>query len=206
MSIYTRFGDAGTTKRIDGAVISKTAPRVEALGALDELSSHLGLCIAEARAVPDRNVRLHTVRRRRLEQLAGTLQGAQRHLVGVGAMLAASGTDRADAVRDVGVTDETIRQMEAWIDWAWNEMPPLGGVILPGGCEVACRLHVARTVCRRAERAAIRLAEDGTDVPPLALAYLNRLSDTLFVLARLANFDEKGKDVLAHPDESADKD
>jgi cob(I)alamin adenosyltransferase len=199
MSIYTKFGDAGQTRRIDGETISKTSPQVEALGTVDELSSHLGLCIAEARELPERRKRLNKVRQQRLAQLAESLLGVQRHLHGVGAMLATAGTDRQQAVTDVEITAETITQMEQWIDWAWGEMPPLEGFILPGGSELACRLHVARSVCRRAERSVIRFIESGQEVPPLALTYLNRLSDTLFALARLANFDEKGSDILARP-------
>lgn len=197
MSIYTKFGDAGQTRRIDGETISKTDPQLEALGAVDELSCHLGLCIAEAQALPEQRKRLNKARRERLGELAGSLQNIQRHLFGIAAMLAAAGTDRQAAAEEVGITEAAVEQMEKWIDWAWGEMPPLDGFILPGGPELACRLHVARSVCRRAERAVLRSGEARGEVAPLPLKYLNRLSDVLFALARLANFDEKGQDILA---------
>ncbi len=197
MSIYTKFGDAGQTRRIDGETISKTDPRLEALGTIDELSCHLGLCIAEAEAIPERRKRLNKARRERLTELGESVRSIQRHLFGLGAMLAAAGTDRQHEVQEAGITETTIEQMEKWIDWAWGEMPPLEGFILPGGPELACRLHVARSVCRRAERTVLRFVGAQGEVGPLPLKYLNRLSDVLFALARLANFDEKGRDILA---------
>lgn len=202
MSIYTKFGDGGQTRRIDGETIPKTDPRLEALGTVDELSCHIGLCIADAHAIPERVKRINKARKQRLDELAGSLLGVQRHLFGIGAMLAAAGTNRQADVAAVSITEDTIEQMEKWIDWAWGEMPPLEGFILPGGPELAARLHVARSVCRRAERAVLRFAEGGPDVPALPLKYLNRLSDTLFALARLATFDEKGQDILARDDAS----
>ena len=178
MSIYTKTGDAGETQRMDGRRVRKSDPFLEAEGTLDELNSHLGLCVAEA-------IRLSKDKKNAkagFEQLIGSLQAVQRQLFGLGAML-----EGMDAAGKTDITPKTIEQMEAWIDSATATLPRLNHFILPDGGDLSARLHVARTVARRAERHIVRLAESSSTVPPVALAYINRLSDLLFMVARVAN-------------------
>jgi len=178
MSIYTKTGDAGETQRMDGRRVRKSDPFLEAEGTLDELNSHLGLCVAEA-------VRLSKDKKTAkagFEQLIGSLQAVQRQLFGLGAML--EGMDAAGATE---ITPRTIEQMEAWIDSVTETLPKLNHFILPDGGDLSARLHVARTVARRAERNIVRLVESGFTVQPMVLMYINRLSDLLFMVARVAN-------------------
>lgn len=167
--IYTRQGDGGTTRRLDDREVRKCDIRVEAMGTIDELSAHVGLCLAAAE--PTGKIR---------QALAGVQQG----LFAVGATLAAGGTD---AHSQVTLDPNCVAAIERAIDAATDGLPALEQFIAPGGCELSARLHVARTVCRRAERRVVAVVDGGADVPPLVLQYLNRLSDWLFTLARLAN-------------------
>lgn len=178
MSIYTKTGDAGETQRMDGRRVRKSDPFLEAEGTLDELNSHLGLCVAEA-------VRLTKEKKTAkagFDQLVASLQTVQRQLFGLGAMLGGLGA----AAGKASITPQTLEQMEAWIDSATASLPRLDHFILPDGGDLSARLHVARTVARRAERDIVRLADGGFEVPPLVLAYINRLSDLLFIIARVA--------------------
>ena len=163
MALYTRSGDDGFTVRGDGQRVSKADAVVEAVGAVDELSAALGACLAEAE-------------RCGAGAIAGDLNEAQRQLFAVGAVLAGAPAAGGDPGAAVGAMERRIDEVE-------GALPRLRAFILPGGCELACRLHGARTVCRRAER---RVAAVGS-AAPAAMQYLNRLSDLLFVLARLAN-------------------
>jgi len=163
MGLYTRNGDSGETDLGDGRRIGKQHVRVEACGAIDELNSALGLAAA---ACPE-------------QDLAHRLQSVQHDLFLAGAELAA-------AVGDVSAEKLDVRRIERWIDQAEQRLEPLRRFILPGGCELAGRLHLARTICRRAERRVAALAASET-ISPTVLAYLNRLGDLLFVWARLAN-------------------
>ena len=170
MRIYTRTGDAGETVLLGGRRVRKSAGRVEAYGELDELNACLGLAVA---APCDSST-------------AELLTEVQRRLFALGARV-------ADA-RGAGETPaEKATFPEAYgaalgraIDLAEETLAPLKAFVSPGGTEVGARLHLARTVCRRAERRLVALAAQ-EDVPPVFLAYLNRLSDLLFVLARAAN-------------------
>jgi cob(I)alamin adenosyltransferase len=173
MKIYTRTGDAGETSLFDGRRVKKHDPRPDAYGTVDELNTVVGLAAAHCR---DRN-------------LAGLLETIQGRLLVLGAELAnpdgAGGDDRPR------ITAEMVQELERVIDAADEELEPLTGFILPGGSPSAAALHHARTVCRRAERKLTHLVELGHKVPgALPLAYVNRLSDTLFTLARLANLRE----------------
>jgi cob(I)alamin adenosyltransferase len=170
VKIYTRTGDSGETGLLGGVRVRKNVLRVEAYGSLDELSASLGMAGA-ALAHPD---------------VAGLLQSVQRDLFALGAQLA---DVRGGAVQPTGkavVPDARLVELEQAIDRAQGELPPLRAFLLPGGCEAGARLHLARTICRRAERRIAALAE-AEPVAPFALAYVNRLSDLLFVLARLVN-------------------
>ena len=165
--IYTRGGDAGETSLGDGRRVPKTDPRIEAYGTVDELNSLLGVVVA--RECP-RDIRDVLVR-------------IQNELFDLGADLCVPLEDERERLR---IDPAQVERLEALCDLVNARLEPLKSFILPGGGEAASRLHVARTVCRRAERAAVAQAE-AEDSNPVALAYLNRLSDLLFILARAAS-------------------
>ena len=166
--IYTRAGDAGETSLGDGSRVPKTDPRIEAYGTVDELNSLVGLALAGE--LPD--------------EFRPWLAGVQNDLFDLGADLSVPlEDDRRERLR---VTAEQVERLEELCDSVNEGLEPLKSFVLPGGTEAAARLHVARAVCRRAERLAVALAA-AHDVNPAALAYLNRLSDLLFILARAAN-------------------
>ena len=166
--IYTRAGDAGETSLGDGARVPKTDLRIEAYGSVDELNSFLGLALAGE--LP--------------EEFRPWLEQVQNDLFDLGADLSVPLEDeRRERLR---VTSGQVERLEELCDLVNARLEPLRSFILPGGTEAASRLHVARAVCRRAERRAAALAQ-GESVNPAALAYLNRLSDLLYILARAAN-------------------
>lgn len=170
--IYTRAGDAGTTRLATGAKVSKADLRVEAYGGVDETNACVGLA------------RLHT---RDAGDLDAMLARIQNELFDLGADLSTP-PKRAEAEGQVlRMSEAQVRRLEDEIDELNGALPELESFVLPGGTPAAAALHLARTVCRRAERAAVRLADAGEPVSPLALKYLNRLSDLLFVAARFAN-------------------
>jgi cob(I)alamin adenosyltransferase len=169
VKIYTRTGDAGETGLFDGTRVSKADPRVDAYGAIDETNAWLGLARASGLD----------------SELAGMLETIQRDLFAVGARLADPAQRIAERVSKAAVRPDGIAQMERWIDALEEGLPPLRRFILAGGSPAGAALHVARTVCRRAERRIVALGPDA--VEPEVLAYVNRLSDFLFVLARAAN-------------------
>lgn len=173
MKIYTRTGDGGETSLFGGDRVPKDNPRVEAYGTVDELNSFLGVARASWPESP-LDDHLHTV---------------QSDLFDLGAQLASPGTSRFD-----GVEVERIPQLETAIDEMERELEPLKNFILPGGSLAAAHLHVARTICRRAERLVVSL-RDEAEPTQRAIAYLNRLSDYLFVAARFANAKQGVKDV-----------
>jgi len=161
--IYTRGGDRGETSLGDGSRTSKLDPRIRAYGVVDELNSQLGVVLAGE--VP--------------EELRAPLERVQNRLFDVGADLSVPFGGADDRLR---TTQAMIDELEALCDEHNAELPELRSFVLPGGSEAAARLHVARTVARRAELAALE-----ADVNPLARVYLNRVSDLLFILARRAN-------------------
>jgi len=173
MKIYTKTGDAGDTGLFGGGRVPKNHPRVEAYGDVDELNAVLGVARA-AQQMP------------RLDEV---LVPVQRDLFAIGALLATPDRDKMrQHLEKARIDDARIRDLERAIDAADAELEPLRAFILPGGSPKAAALHVARTVCRRAERRIVGLEREGDfDIPPLVIIYLNRLSDLLFTLARLAN-------------------
>jgi cob(I)alamin adenosyltransferase len=171
MKIYTKTGDTGTTGLFGGGRVGKDHPRVEAYGDVDELNAALGL----ARAVEV------------MPRIDEVLVPIQRDLFAIGALLATPNREKMrQHLEKARVDDERVAQLERAIDDADRELEPLRAFVLPGGTPKAAALHVARTVCRRAERRVVRLQTD-EDLPPVVVVYLNRLSDLLFTLARLAN-------------------
>lgn len=171
MRIYTRTGDAGDTGLFGGGRVSKDDPRVEAYGDVDELNAHLGL----ARAIE------------LMPRIDEVLVPVQRDLFSLGALLATPDREKMQQqLAKARIDEQRIAELEHAIDEGEKELEPLRAFILPGGTPKAAALHVARTVCRRAERRVIHL-QRSQELPGLVVIYLNRLSDLLFVLARVAN-------------------
>ena len=169
--LYTRAGDKGLTSLFGGKRVPKDSLRVEAYGEIDELNCAIGVAVAFLR------------RRRTLVRL---LQSVQNELFNIGAELASLGGGKAGARQTFRLSAERVAELERWIDAYDGRVPPLKTFILPSGDNAAVLLHLARTVCRRAERATVKLAAS-EEVNPNIIAYLNRLSDLLFALARYAN-------------------
>ncbi len=169
MKIYTRTGDRGETGLFDGTRVPKSDARVDAYGEVDELNAVLGLARA---SIAD-------------PEIADTLAHLQRDLFALGARLADPGERIARRVTKAGIDAEDVGRLEGWIDRFESELPPLRRFILPGGSPPGAVLHLARTVCRRAERRIVGLGPDAVDL--VLIAYINRLSDLLFVLARVVN-------------------
>jgi cob(I)alamin adenosyltransferase len=171
LRIYTRTGDAGTTGLFGGGRVEKDDPRVEAYGDIDELNAVLGL----ARAVE------------MMPRIDEVLVPIQRDLFSLGALLATPDREKMKQQLEKARIDEArITELERHIDDGEQELEPLTAFILPGGTPKSAALHVARTVCRRAERRVVALHRE-VELPQLVVVYLNRLSDLLFVLARVAN-------------------
>ncbi|MFV2091041.1 MAG: cob(I)yrinic acid a,c-diamide adenosyltransferase [Pseudomonadales bacterium] len=168
--IYTKSGDTGKTSLGDGKRVSKTEPRIRAYGGTDELNALLGVVLTSK--LP--------------EELLKQLQAIQNDLFDVGADLSVPETVQPAERQPLRVTASQVAQLEEWIDAANEHLQPLTSFILPGGTLAAATLHHARTVCRRVEIEVIQLAEQ-EPVNPQVIIYLNRLSDLLFVLARLMN-------------------
>lgn len=163
MKVYTRTGDKGTTSIVGGQRLPKDAPRIEAYGTVDELNSHLGVLVASSDCP---------------EVQRQTLLRIQSLLFNLGSYLA--------GVPQTGITDSDISAIEQSIDQMSGQLPELRSFILPGGCTLAAAAHVARTVCRRAERCIVTLMST-MEVAPEAITLVNRLSDWLYIFARYVN-------------------
>lgn len=174
MGLYTRTGDSGDTGLFGGSRVRKDDPRVWAYGEADELNAWVGVAIASA------NERLPAC-----EAIRERLTAIQNELFSLGAELATP-PETAGQPKTPTVSAAMCKRLESWIDEASAAVEPLRAFVLPGGDELAARLHVCRTVCRRAERAIVTLAR-ASDVRPDVLIYVNRLSDLFFAWARLAN-------------------
>jgi cob(I)alamin adenosyltransferase len=172
--IYTRTGDDGTTGLGDGARVKKTSSRVESIGAVDELNSAIGVLLTHG--VP--------------EDIGAALTDIQHDLFDLGGELSIPNRS--------AITEQQVARLETTLDRLNADLSPLKEFILPGGTPAAAACHLARAVCRRAERRACRLAETET-INPAAVKYLNRLSDLLFVVARVLNARAGRGDVLWQP-------
>jgi cob(I)alamin adenosyltransferase len=171
MKIYTKTGDTGETGLFGGGRVPKSHPRVAAYGDVDELNSAIGVVRATAPA----------------ELFDRELEAIQRDLFAIGGHLATPDPAKVRAaLAKAELGDARVVDLERLIDGADQELPPLTAFVLPAGTPKAAALHLARTVCRRAERTVVALARED-DVPAVFLVYLNRLSDLLFTLSRVAN-------------------
>lgn len=186
MKLYTKTGDKGQTGLFGGQRVSKANPRVEAYGTVDELNSVVGWCNVEAQNAGQ-------------TEMVAVLTRVQSRLFEIGADLAtprpADGEDVSAMISSVPrVTLEHVEELERHLDRNSEKVKPMASFILPGGTELASRLHIARTVCRRVERIVVELGE----TEPLGqyiVQYLNRLSDLLFAMAREANQDAGVDDI-----------
>jgi cob(I)alamin adenosyltransferase len=171
MKIYTKTGDTGDTGLFGGGRVQKDDPRVEAYGDVDELNAVLGL----ARAIEP------------LPRIDEVLVPMQRDLFSIGALLATPDLEKMhNHLAKANIDDQRIKDLERAIDDCEKELEPLKAFIIPGGSRKGAVLHVARTVCRRAERRVVHLQRE-VEIPSLVVIYLNRMSDLLFMLARVAN-------------------
>ena len=178
MKIYTRQGDEGETGLVGGSRIDKDDMRIEAYGTVDELSATIGVARSSQLSSP----------------IEPVLAEIQRDLFSLGAELASPGNTAGPQINE-----KQIQRLEDWIDHWDSQLPELKNFILPGGTPSAGFLHLARVVCRRAERRVVRLARDAK-LSPEIIPYLNRLSDLLFVLARLENRQAEVPDLIWNAD------
>lgn len=174
--IYTRTGDQGATRLASGASVSKTDARVAAYGAVDELNAVIGVA------------RLNSGQNDRIDAMLARIQN---ELFDLGADLATP-LDPPPTWEALRIVESQVARLESEIDWMNESLKPLDSFILPGGAPLSAHLHLARTVCRRAEREAVALVETGAMINVEAVKYLNRLSDHLFVAARRANANGAG--------------
>lgn len=179
--IYTRTGDKGTTRLVDGSCVEKFNPRVEAYGTVDELNSSLGVVRSALSSHPE------------IKNLDALLEKVQNELFNIGSLLA---TEKDEVFKLLPpITETQIHFIEKQIDEMTAELPELHNFILPAGHSIAAALHVSRTCCRRSERRSAEIAVKDDRYAP-TLQYLNRLSDYLFVAARWVNFKTGHGDVL----------
>jgi cob(I)alamin adenosyltransferase len=190
--IYTKRGDQGETSLAGGQRVPKDSLRIESYGTVDELNSVMGLvamsCVEKAGEDP------------RVGLLAAIVRRVQHELFNLGSILATKPEDVHP--KQARVTSVEIEQLEREIDAMNEDLPPLRSFVLPGGTRLNAELHVARTVCRRAERLVVSLSRE-EQIPPESIQYLNRLSDALFVWSRWANFILHVPEVLWDPNQSA---
>ena len=179
--IYTRTGDAGQTGLVDGSRVSKAHPRMAAIGDIDEANCAIGIAVAALEDGPAREM----------------LTRIQNEMFDLGADLATPGEDFTPNEMTLRITAAQVERLEREIDEMNEGLSPLTSFILPGGLPAAAQLHMARATARRAERTAVAAAAE-VGLNPQALAYINRLSDHLFVLARLLNM-AAGGDILWYP-------
>lgn len=172
MKIYTKTGDKGKTRLIGGCLVSKSDLRIEAYGSVDELNSTLGLIVVELETEPS------------LSALRKQLFRIQNELFNIGSVFACEDTSLLPKLPQI--SNEHILALETEIDEMTTSLEPLKNFILPGGTRIAAFFHVARTICRRAERMSVKLYDSYPEVEN-GMVYLNRLSDYLFTSARFAN-------------------
>jgi cob(I)alamin adenosyltransferase len=183
--IYTRTGDDGTTGLVDGSRVSKTNARLHAIGEVDETNSALGVAL-QALAADEGET-----------PLVAELRRIQNDLFDLGADIATPGEGFEPSPMELRIVSSQVEWLEAAIDKANEQLPPLTSFILPGGSVAAAHMHMARAISRRAERALVAASLD-VSINPQALNYINRLSDYLFVLCRLMN-STRGGDIMWVP-------
>ena len=190
--VYTRQGDQGETALAGGQRVPKDGPRIEAYGTVDELNSFVGVAratVAEMAADEPR-----------LAMLGAILLRVQHELFNLGSILATLPEDVHP--KQARVTEAEVAQLETEMDRMNEELPPLRSFVLPGGSRLNAELHVCRTVCRRAERAAVELVR-AESIPPETVRYLNRLSDAMFVWSRWASHVAGAPETLWEPNQAA---
>ena len=185
--VYTKTGDAGTTRLVGGQQVSKSDLRLEAYGTVDELNSCIGMATVTSEELG-------------LTNLTSALRRTQNALFNLGSVLATLPEDVGPRMPRVGPRD--IEWLESEIDEGTERLPTLRSFVLPGGSRLNAELHLARTVCRRAERICVRLNGEGAGVDSDSLKYLNRLSDALFVWSRLADVETGAEERLWAPNEA----
>jgi cob(I)alamin adenosyltransferase len=187
--VYTRRGDTGETSLAGGQRVSKSDPRIEAYGTVDELNSFIGMAREDARELPE----LHRV----LDRILGRVQ---HELFNLGSILATLPADVHP--KQARITSAETEQLEREIDRMNEGLPVLRSFVLPGGSRLNAELHVCRTVCRRAERVCVALAAE-TEIDEACIKYLNRLSDALFVWSRWASHQLGVPETLWEPNQAA---
>ena len=187
-NLYTGTGDSGTTSLVGGQRISKCCTRLEAYGTVDEFSSFLGI-VSSSENCP--------------AELKTQILDIQNKLFDVGCYLA-TGVDKDDISLCNALDESNIECVERWIDDIDTQTPKIRAFVLPGGCELAAHCHVARTVCRRAERRILSLAQEEF-VDPLVLRWFNRLSDYLFIVARYLNHVNGVEELVWKPNMNSNK-
>lgn len=169
-ALYTGTGDAGMTSLVGGERVRKNSVRLEAYGTIDEFSSALGVIASDKDCV---------------EEVRGQILNVQNELFNIGCYLATE--PKGEQAACMSLTPERIGEVEGWIGALDEQTPKINAFVLPGGCGLASKAHMARVICRRAERRIFDLAEEAY-VDPAVVRYVNRLSDYLFILARYFNF------------------
>ncbi|MEX2261028.1 MAG: cob(I)yrinic acid a,c-diamide adenosyltransferase [Bryobacteraceae bacterium] len=190
--IYTKRGDRGETNLVGGQRVSKDALRIESYGVVDELNSFVGMACVSAQELAAGHPEMG--------RLAGILRRVQHELFNLGSILATLPEDVH--AKQPRITGEEVRQLEAEIDQANENLPALRSFVLPGGSRINTELHACRTICRRAERVCVALGRE-EEAPPEAVRYLNRLSDALFVWSRWATHILGLEETLWEPNQSA---
>jgi cob(I)alamin adenosyltransferase len=180
--IYTKTGDKGKTSLLGGTKVSKSHLRIEAYGTVDELNSFLGLCRDMLTGEHEKTL----------------IRSIQDRLFTAGSTLACD-PDKVPQMKIPDLQEADIEILEKEMDRMNEVLPPMNNFILPGGHVTVSQLHVARCVCRRAERCVVRLSEEGTPVEGIIIKYLNRLSDYLFVLSRFAAMELKAGEIPWRP-------
>ena len=176
--VYTRTGDQGETSLVGGVRIKKSNIRLEAYGTVDELSAHLGMLVSMMEAGDERNF---------IIRIQNNLFNVCTHL--------ATDQSQTQVYPSAHLAEGEIASLEQKIDSLMKQLPERQGFVLPGGVPAACQAHICRTVCRRAERRIVALAEEAQIAPEMQ-QYINRLSDYLFVLAKIINFNEGKSEIV----------
>ncbi|MCM1369516.1 MAG: cob(I)yrinic acid a,c-diamide adenosyltransferase [Candidatus Amulumruptor caecigallinarius] len=177
--LYTRTGDSGTTSLVGGERVKKNSERLEAYGTIDELSSAIGLLASDAKCT---------------NEVKGQLMEIQNELFNVGCYLATA-VPEGEELSCTYIKEGCLQNLESWIDALDEQTPKIRAFVLPGGSETSAKAHMARVICRRAERRILDLNEI-TYVDPKVIKYVNRLSDYLFIVARYENFMQGEEEII----------